>query len=617
MNFKKVLTGFAAASLAVSSLSVSLFASTSIEAKPEGTETVLAKADLSDAIKEFGATWQNGSWVKIEDVKKYADEENVYVKVSMSNIGTSDGNTLEEMLTWGYANYSWASLIKWYNNDTADETANFEVNFVAAAGSTSDNAVAYAPISDFAFTQWNEIAGNIQATFFSSVTLEAIELVKIEEEEESTPSEGEDPDEPVDIELPEGYEQIGETISGEHTFAAPSWNPESEDADSTFNYIDASLFTSEEDLIIVSVSTDAGAYPTAWQIALCAAYENQSKWNDYTEKEPENKLFIQAKVSDVMAAADDGIDSLDKLNGVNVKLWGSEIGHKIKYSITLAKKTEGEDEGETTITLPVEETELLSDWSVAIRLDKGENEEYLKLFENVKKGDIITVNYKNANGGQLQFKDSDWASLSGNSQSGTPWNEEQTEFGFELKDGDGKLQYVIDENDVAKLKEGGLIIGGKNVTVTSVTLTIKSSGSTGGNNDNDEDNDNNKPGYIPGDSGSTSDGSTSGGSTSTPSDTTAEAETTASTEATAAPVEDTTADNKPAEDTTDNGDDSSSAPPQIVPQATEEQAPAATDAVNGDSNANNADKNQNTGAALALIPAIAAAAGVVISKKRK
>lgn len=111
---------------------------------------------------------------------------------------------------------------------------------------------------------------------------------------------------------------------------------------------------------------------------------------------------------------------------------------------------------------------------------------------------------------------------------------------------------------------------------------------------------------------------TPGGSTSDkPADTTAAdeskpAETAGDTSAENKPVD--TA--KPADDTTDNGDDSSSAPSQAPDAAEGTQAPAAGN-TNGDSNANNADKNQNTGIVLAFIPAIAAAAGVVISKKRK
>lgn len=109
-----------------------------------------------------------------------------------------------------------------------------------------------------------------------------------------------------------------------------------------------------------------------------------------------------------------------------------------------------------------------------------------------------------------------------------------------------------------------------------------------------------------------------GGSSNQPSDTTADeskpAETAGDTSAENKPADAT----KPADDTTANGDDSSSAPSQQATEVTMDvQATDANNNVNGDSNANNADKNQNTGIVLAFIPAVAAAAGVVISKKRK
>lgn len=109
---------------------------------------------------------------------------------------------------------------------------------------------------------------------------------------------------------------------------------------------------------------------------------------------------------------------------------------------------------------------------------------------------------------------------------------------------------------------------------------------------------------------------TPGGSTSDkPADTTAEEES----NPTDSSAENKPADTaKPADDTTDNGDDSSSAPSQNATEVTMDvPATDANNNVNGDSNANNADKNQNTGVVLAFIPAVAAAAGVVISKKRK
>ena len=91
---------------------------------------------------------------------------------------------------------------------------------------------------------------------------------------------------------------------------------------------------------------------------------------------------------------------------------------------------------------------------------------------------------------------------------------------------------------------------------------------------------------------------------------------------------------KPSDDdkkpTTTTKNEAAAAVPNIRPAAPEaapaetdangnvvtSEAPATTDGGNGGST-NEGDKNQNTGVVLAVIPAVMAAAGVMISKKRK
>lgn len=197
MRFKRVMAASMAAVMAIgSSVVCEISASaTELEEKPSGVETVLYSADLSGVTTTFTTAWQNGDWTQITGLDPDSDlmlKDNVYVKVKLSNLGTvttgEEPNTTQtpwsDLLTWGFSNYSWAGVVKWYNNNTDSDTGdalpeNFDVTFVPTADSTADSAVCYAHLSDFAMTSWGGIAGNIQAAHTAGFTIESIEIVEI------------------------------------------------------------------------------------------------------------------------------------------------------------------------------------------------------------------------------------------------------------------------------------------------------------------------------------------------------------------------------------------------------------------------------------------------------
>ena len=424
-----------------------------------------------------------------------------------------------------------------------------------------------------------------------------------EEDGDSKPEEGEPEEgETTDVELPEGYEQNGETISGEHTFAAPSWNPSSEDADGSFEYLNASLFTSEDDLIIVSVSSDAGAYPANWQVALGADYDNQAKWNDYSDDNAENKLFIQAKVSDVMAAADDGIDSLDKLNGVYVKLWHAEIGHKIKYSIILAKKTDGvtepedpENPGEEKVIKQGEHTFVKSEWG-------DYTESTIATIEASKLSSVDDYIVVEVTPKQAENSSSWKIGFIPQPVSGEQWNlnycEEDSALKIRAKVAD--ILAVLDLTSIDDINNIVVQVWGTAVgDVIDYTISIESAG---GNNNNPtvtepEETDPPLIIYPP--------------ATTEPS-ATAPAETEPG-----ATVPDVTEPDVSIPDNTDQGgsepDNTTADEPDVVPGTSIEDSGNSNVGGEGDGT----DKPVATGFAIAFVPAAAAAAMAVISKKRK
>ncbi len=190
MKFKRLMSASLAGIMAVSSSIVCQIGASAaaLENKPEGTEKVIATVDLSKATTSFTKTWENGTWVQTPDLGAgILTKENVYVKLVVTDLGnveTNDGATpWSTMLTWPFESYNWASVIKWYNNSKDDSgnplPENFEVAFTPTVGSTVEEAICYAPISDFSLVSWgNVIAGNIQAGHTAGVTIKSLEVVE-------------------------------------------------------------------------------------------------------------------------------------------------------------------------------------------------------------------------------------------------------------------------------------------------------------------------------------------------------------------------------------------------------------------------------------------------------
>lgn len=195
MKMKKILSGVLAAAMTVTAVTVTSWTlsaadddipktSSEINA-PEGKETVIAAFKLTDdkgnnAKKEYTSKWEDGAYISLSDTAAYMDETDVYVKVSTTNVGTAGDNNdpLETIVTWsGYE--TWAPLMQFICQDSSTP---FKILFVPTKESTSESAVAYAPISAFSLTNWGGIGGTIQSGNFSKVTLESVELVRVEEE---------------------------------------------------------------------------------------------------------------------------------------------------------------------------------------------------------------------------------------------------------------------------------------------------------------------------------------------------------------------------------------------------------------------------------------------------
>lgn len=190
MKMKKVLSGVLAAAMTVTAVTVTSWTisaaddipeTASLERAPKGKETVIEAFTLTDdsdnnAQKEYTGSWQYGAFVQSSGAaEEYKDDTDVYVKVSVSDVGTAgdDDTPLETIVTW--ENRSWAFLIQMFSEDDPA----YKVNFIPTVGSTSESAVAYAPISAFPITSWGAVAGNVQSGSFSKVTLDSIELVRI------------------------------------------------------------------------------------------------------------------------------------------------------------------------------------------------------------------------------------------------------------------------------------------------------------------------------------------------------------------------------------------------------------------------------------------------------
>lgn len=180
--FKKVIAGVAALAIAVSGISFGALSrkeakAAALSEAPDGTETVISEATLTDENKVATGAWGPLGTVNIGNLSSdIMQDPNVYVKVVATGLGkcdTDDGEAAFE------DSIGWAGVVKYYRNWGEDDTQ-FEVTMTAVAGSTSERAVCYAPITDFHLDEWNQISANLQSGHVKGVTVESVAVVRVE-----------------------------------------------------------------------------------------------------------------------------------------------------------------------------------------------------------------------------------------------------------------------------------------------------------------------------------------------------------------------------------------------------------------------------------------------------
>ena len=357
---------------------------------------------------------------------------------------------------------------------------------------------------------------------------------------------------------------------------------------------------------------------SAWVIELKAFNNNWNGWQG-AKSEP-GALKLTTTVKELIAAnAAAGADvTIDNLMGINLEVNGTQVGDVVYYNVTVNDKEPVS--GKATIaagdngsangyvaTLNMSDYSFAEDDVISVVVSAkeitNEKRKYKNLwtgeaiigidwatiwdkmavieaeeFADVVEGDTVTVTFTlddEATYSQLQILDGKSTPLT----SPEGLNEYDT---IDVKA--SPFSFVLNADDLALVQANDMRVGGYNVTILSVDLNLANKGEDGDGN-NDDDNDDNKD--------DDKDDDNTGGSSSTGTSTSTSTTTT------------TTASSTPAEETT----------------TTTQAAPAASDnngAGAGNTNgAANPDKNAATGVAIAFIPALAAAAGVIISKKRK
>ena len=193
MKLKKVLSGFMAAVIAVTSsvvMTVSSSAATALVDPPTGLgETVLAT--IIDPTQITSDTYfvlgSSGSL----DLPTLATKDNIYLKLTVTDYGNINNTEMNTYIGWGYGSYNWISLANIYrnwgdnsyyndaNNNGAAVGAG-TMSFVPCSNSTNDVAYSYIPFNGFPLDEYNECKGNIQPGHTSEKPTVTLELVEIE-----------------------------------------------------------------------------------------------------------------------------------------------------------------------------------------------------------------------------------------------------------------------------------------------------------------------------------------------------------------------------------------------------------------------------------------------------
>lgn len=182
MKLKRLLAGLLAGTVALTSATFTgITASAAAVDKPDGaSETVLAT--LTDVPKVFTSTANSDTWIQSYDgnLSTWMADKDVYLKFSFSDIDfeNDDGFDFDTILSWGWSSYSgWLNIVKFYANS---DGASFDCVLQPSSDSTSESATAYIPLSDLQLNQYNGLAGNYQLYSIGSVTVDSVEIIKVE-----------------------------------------------------------------------------------------------------------------------------------------------------------------------------------------------------------------------------------------------------------------------------------------------------------------------------------------------------------------------------------------------------------------------------------------------------
>lgn len=192
MKLKKILSGFLAAAMAVTTMvTASVTAGAAAIDKPDGNEVVVATFSLSQwdeatsttiNADEFTVAQWGGCWASLYSLPDDTfTNENYYVKVTFTTDEVlkyaDDGVPLTTVLSWGWSNYSaWPlNAGKFYDGTV---TADGGQGLIPATNSTDTVYYCYLPVSDFDNTK-NNISGNVQSALAGDATIKSVQLVEI------------------------------------------------------------------------------------------------------------------------------------------------------------------------------------------------------------------------------------------------------------------------------------------------------------------------------------------------------------------------------------------------------------------------------------------------------
>lgn len=357
MRFKKALSAFLAAAVAMTSVvfvTPVVAGAAGVEKVPDGTEEVLATftSESGNYTQKFVKAWENGESISVElnNLEELAKDENVFIKLTASDLGTiTTGDKGEyqtpfgEVMNWGWNSYSgWVSIGKLYKN-WGDNQYEDGITFAPLLGSTADLAYSYVPLSEFPVSG-STLEGNFQAGSASKSTLESLEIVRIN------------------------------TVEFETTTLNPSKNAEGNEVYLNIG-TDLNLTKLSENAKLrytFTTTADGSSVTAGWGCgAIGYASESAPDWWESTNQiaaisspGPETQGTIEVKCSAIPADTTKVVAQLYTGNGVfnKVELLDvkSEVPEPTTYSVTVADTTNGTVVADKTAKVAAGETVTLT-----------------------------------------------------------------------------------------------------------------------------------------------------------------------------------------------------------------------------------------------------------------